>query len=86
MIVDYIYIIRNALATIKNLIDKDSFCDMNPDTDEIEQLRKSLDIQIVNEIKLIENACGGKQNSDKSDKPVDVVNSQELDAYNFIDK
>ena len=35
---------------------------------------------------MIENACKGKQNSDKNDKPVDTVNNQELDAYNFIDK
>ena len=35
---------------------------------------------------MIENACGDKQNSGKSDKPEDTVNNQELDAYNFIDK
>ena len=57
---------HNVLATIKNLIDTESFGDLRPDTDEIQQLRKSLDSQIENEMKLIENACGGKQNSVKS--------------------
>ena len=41
--------IHNTLATIKNLIDIDSFGDLSPDTDEIEQLRKSLDNQIKKE-------------------------------------
>merc|ERR1711889_22976 len=54
--------------------------------EEINQLRKSLDTQIENEIKLKENTCRVKQNSEKNDKPEDTVNNQKSDAYTFTDK
>ena len=60
-----LYVIYNALAIIKNLADTESFDNLKPDPEEINQLRKSLDNQIENEIKLKENTCGVKQNSEK---------------------
>ena len=55
-----LYVIHNALAIVKNLIDTESFGDLRPDTNEINQLRKSLDTQIEDEIKLTENTCGDR--------------------------
>jgi len=81
-----LYVIYNALAIIKNLADTESFDNLKPDPEEINQLRKSLDNQIENEIKLKENTCRVKQNSEKNDKPEDTVNNQKPDAYTFIDK
>merc|ERR1711989_136520 len=84
---DYgLYVIYNTLAMIKNLADTESFDNLKPDPEDINQLRKSLDTQIENEIKLKENTCGVKQNSEKNDKPEDTVNNQKPDAYTFTDK
>merc|ERR1712240_43997 len=81
-----LYVIYNALAMIKNLTDTESFDNLKPDPEEINQLRKSLDTQIENEIKLKENTCRVKQNSKKNDKPEDTINNQKSDAYTVIDK
>merc|ERR1712240_930579 len=81
-----LYVIHNALAMIKNLADAKSFDNLRPNPEEINQLRKSIDTQMENEIKLKENTCGVKQNSEKNDKPEDTINNQKSDAYTFIDK
>ena len=81
-----LYVIYNALAMIKNLTDPGSFDNLKPDPEEINQLRKSLDTQIENEIKQKEDTSRVKQNSEKNDKPEDTVNNQKPDAYTFIDK
>ena len=41
-----LYVIHNALAIIKNLVDTESFGDLRLDKEEINQLRRSLDNQI----------------------------------------
>merc|ERR1711962_1148036 len=71
-----LYVIYNALAMIKNLTDPGSFDNLKPDPEEINQLRKSLDTQIENEIKQKEDTSRVKQNSEKNDKPEDTVNNQ----------
>merc|ERR1712240_211158 len=71
-----LYVIYNAMAMIKILIDTESFDNLRPDPEEINQLRKSIVTQIENEIKLKENTCGDKQNNVKNYKPEDTVNNQ----------
>ena len=73
-----LYVIHNTLAIIKNLVDTESFGDLRPDSEYINQLRKSLDTQIEDEIKLTGNTYGDKQNSGKNYKPEDTVNIQKI--------